>query len=197
MKLAADGFFLDVLRDAVDADFVERGRVSEVLIGEWTTFEKYPGDVVIFGLGDGEGVTVASDAHHYIGEIDRGDGTTARALCANRQRMIVWCAARPPLDTPDRELATAARAMTWRLFRATVAAIWRCHGGAFPFGRVKWLNEARGSRIYGGAVRFECEFPLPVWDDANPTFTPDELLGEVDITLDEVVIPEVPAWTDP
>ncbi len=192
----ADLYILDVLHDKIAADFAERQRVSEVLVGEWTTVEKYPGDVVILGNGDGEGVTIGSDAHHYIGEIDQGDGTTARALTANLQRVIVWCSARPPLEAIA-DLPRLARAATMALLRATVAALWRANGGAFPWGRVKWLNEARGSRIYGGAVRFECEFPIPIWDDANPVILATDLLGSAFTELEDVEIPESPDWTDP
>lgn len=195
----AGEFFLDVIRDAIDADFVARARVSEVLIGEWSVVEKYPGDVVILGLGDGDGQAIGADAHHYgPGEVDQGDGTSARALAVNVQRVIVWCAARPALDATDRKLASSARAATWALARATIAAIWRWHGGTFPFGSIKWLNEERGSRIYGGALRFEALFPLPIWDDADPLIVLSSTAGTAEFdTGAGPVAEQPPKWSDP
>lgn len=189
-------FFLDVLHDALVADFAERGITAAVKIGEWATFDHEPGDIVVLGLGDFEGQTLTADAHHYTGEIDQGDGTSARSLCADLQRVIVWCAARAPLATTT-DLARAARGATQTLKRATIAAIWRAHGGPFVWGSGKWLNEARGSRIYGGACRFEALFPLPVWDDANPLILPDDMSGHVETQIgDDPPIAEVPDWVD-
>lgn len=197
---ADDLFFLDAIRDFIVADFLERGRACVVEIGEWNTFDKTPGDLVVLGLGDFEGQTMAADAHHYTGEIDQGDGTSARSLWADVQRVIVWTAARPPIDATT-DLARLARGATQALKRATLAAMWRWHGGAFAWGSGKWLNEARGARIYGGAARFEAFIPLPVWDDANPLIAVTDLVGsaETDLETDTVpaVIPETPDWSDP
>ena len=197
---ADDLFFLDALRDLIAADFLERGRSCAVELGEWSTYDKVPGDLVVLGLGDFEGQTMGADAHHYIGDIDQGDGTSARSLWADVQRVIVWTAARPPLDATG-DLARLARGATQALKRATLAAMWRWHGGAFTWGSGKWLNEARGSRIYGAAARFEAFFPLPVWDDANLLITVDDMAGSAETELETdaapLMIPEVPDWTDP
>ncbi|MFT3773009.1 MAG: hypothetical protein QM820_47100 [Minicystis sp.] len=176
-------FFLDTIADDVTQDFVERGITAKVLVGEWETFVTDGDPRVIFGLREGEAVHVAEQMRFGIGaNFVTGADTVARPLFANAQRVIVWVTS-PALDEPDpAKQPRVARAKTWNLANATLAAMWRSHGGVFQWGNLQWINEDRGAATYGAALSFVAVYPIPILDDDLTVGTTTQYTTSVGMT---------------
>jgi hypothetical protein len=160
-------FFLDQIADDVTQDFADRGIRAKVFVGEWETFKNEAGPRVILGLRDGSAVHVGDETHYAPGVMafPTGPNTSARVLMANAQGTIVWVTS-DAKDEPDpNKRPRQARARTWNLANATMAAMWRSHGGVFQWGNLQWLNEEQGVRTYGAALSFVAVFPIPILDD--------------------------------
>ena len=188
-------FFLDVIRADIAADFAARGIVAEVLVGEWSVYKAKSGPRVILGMGSGVGQSIGDKAFRYGAgaNFDTGNGTVARPLWALLQNVNVWVTS-PCTDTsvlPDGR-AEAARAATWQLTQAALGAMWRSHGGEFPWGNLEYLNEPQGTRTYGAAVKLVAQYPIPVLDDPNDLVSFTTVRGRSTLDLQDapVNVPE-------
>jgi hypothetical protein len=161
-----------------------------VEIGEWESFRHMPGARVVLGLGTGDGVAIGDQTHHYApgALIATSDTTEARAVTALEQRVIVWVTAPPPTSAAGDQWPRLARGATRVLLGQTLAALFRAHGGPFPWGNVQWLNEARGDRLYGSAVRCEVRFLDPITDDDLDVATASEVDATVELDRDGTTI---------
>lgn len=167
-------FILDGLADDIAADFAERSIPAIVKVGEWETFRTDSRPRVILGLGDFTGSIGQPLSSRYAPglALDKGSGL-ARTLGASLQDVLVWVASPAPPNTDPGQVPRAARRATWALTVATLGAIWRSYGGAFPWSRGRWLAEARAATLYGAALQLTATFPLPIEDD------PDDVISVV------------------
>jgi hypothetical protein len=192
-------FFLDVVADDIVADFADRSISAEVLVGTWELYKQKSGARVILGLGDGDGQDVGAGTIHYGsgGWFPTGDTTVARPLWINVQRVIVWVAAPPSPTAPPDRAARTARAATWSLTSSTLRAMWHSHGGTFPWGQLRWLNEDRAISNYGAAVQFTAFFSIPVLDDEDELVSTAAMGGSTTLDLGTTTIADPPAFTAP
>jgi hypothetical protein len=181
-------FFVDIIAADMRADFAARGIAAEVLVGEWKTYLNKNGPRVILGMGAGLGQSIGDKAFRFGAgaDFDTGDGTVARPLWSCLQNVNVWVTS-PCTDmtiAPD-DRAEAARANTWNLTTSALGAMWRSHGGEFPWGNLEYLNEAQGARTYGAAVKLVAQYPIPVLDDPNDLVSVAETRGRSTLDLQD------------
>jgi len=188
-------FFVDIIAADIRADFAERGITAEVLVGEWKTHLLKNGPRVILGMGNGVAQSIGDKAFRLGAgaDFDTGNGNGARPLWACLQNVNVWVTSpcSDPTIAPD-DRPAAARASTWELTEAALGAMWRSHGGEFPWGNLEYINEAQGARTYGAAVKFVAQYPIPVLDDPNELVSVAAVAGRSTLDLQDAPV-NVPA----
>lgn len=168
--MADPSFVLDAIVDDVTADFADRGLSAvQVLGGEWELFKHAAGARVVFGLGDFAGTIGQAVTSRYAPglTLDRGGGGVARSLGGASHDLLVWVGAPWSPAVPVAQRQRDARLRTWLLAVATLGAMWRSHGGAFPWRGGRWLNEDRAISTFGAGLTFTATFVLPIPDDAD------------------------------
>jgi hypothetical protein len=191
-----DPYAIDIIADDVRAEFVDIGCPAKVEVGSWQRFKDDPSPRVIFGISDGEGR--ALDGTQRRGADFPVKGGTARAIWACDQRFNVWVTHPPTAGTPPDQRARQARALTWRLLQATLAAMAHSYGGmGFSWGSLVPLAEDQGVSTHGAALSFVARYNLPILDTPTPTGAVEavgatETLSREDVDVDDAPPFEVP-----
>ncbi len=165
------------IRDAVAADFLERGISARVEFGDYKVWLAEAADVVIFGLAGFEPADPANFPSPLPLEttIPTYD---ARIVLARNQVVPVWVHAAPHSDTTDTSYPQLCQAAAATLLDHTLRALFVYAHGAFSWRSGKWPIPERVEFTHGSLATFEAVFRIPVMDDAMERIEGDDISTE-------------------